>query len=253
MLLRRALVVLGILLTAGCTGGGSEDDAELTRGFTKDNITQRMTDAMVAQGSMHVDMAIGAGPQSIEMAGDLVFGKDPSEYKMSVDYSQTGDEDVSVMWVDGIIFANFGESSDDKFVRIDPEDATSPMGQVLAPMMDEFDITKSIAQFEDAITDVEQEGDDTTIDGVEATPFQVTIDADRAKASGALDEDSGIKPGVSIEYTFYLDADDLLRRVEFSIDDAEAQMDITGFGESFDIVAPPAAQVIDESEFQASA
>ena len=248
MVLRQVLVVLGMLLIAGC--GGSEGDAESDQGFTKDNITQRMTDAMVAQGSMHVKATIDAGPQQITMSADQVISKDLAKQGMSMHYSGTGEDEMSLRLVDGIIFANLGETSDDKFVRIDPEHATSPMGQAFAPMMEELDVTKSIGQFEDAITEIGQDGDTQTIDGVETTPYQVTIDVDRAKASGALDEDSQLRPGATVEYTFYLDADDLLRRMESSIDSATVRMDITGYGEPVDISAPPANQVIDESEFQ---
>lgn len=107
----------------------------------------------------------------------------------------------------------------------------------------------SVAQFEDAVTDVEQDGDHKTIDGVETTPYHATVDADRAMESGAMDKDGGIRPGADLAYTFYIDADDLLRRMEFSFGGAKARMDVAGYGEPVDIVAPPADQVMDESTF----
>lgn len=251
MAVRQVVVSVGVLLVAGC--GGSSDDAESTHGFTKHNITQRMTEALVAEGSMHMEMSIEAGPQRIVMSGDQVVGKSMDDSAMSMSYSESGEEPMEMRLVEGLFYVNFGESSEGKFVRVDPKDADSPMGRAFAPMIDELDITKSIREFADAITEVEQDGDDKRIDGVTTTPYQVTMDVDRAKASGALDEDTKLRSGASIEYTFYLDAEDRLRRMESTVDSAEVRVDLTNIGEPVDIVAPPTDETVDESEFQGGA
>ncbi|KRC64817.1 hypothetical protein ASE12_08545 [Aeromicrobium sp. Root236] len=250
MVLRQGVVVLGLVLAAGC---GGSDDSEQDGRFTRDNITRRVTDALVQQGSMHLDMTIEAGDDKIHMSADQILGKDAQSTAMSMEYSESGEDDMSMRLVDGIVFANLGESSDGKFVRIDPEDAESQMGRVFAPLMDELDITTSIRQFEEAVTDVEQDGDTREIDGVTTTPFQVTIDVDRAIESGALEKDTNLRPGASVEYTFYVDDDDLLRRMEFAVDSAHATMDVTNLGEPVDIAAPPADEVIDEDAFMDAA
>lgn len=245
MLLGRSVVAVGVLLVAGC--GGSQSSSESSTEFTEGNITQRVTAAMVAQGSMHVEMTVTAGPDVFVASGDQELDKDYDDTAMSIVFSNTGEDDTSFRLVDGIIFANLGETSGDKFVRIDPNDTSSQMGRAFAPLIDDLDIAKSVGQFGDAITDVEQVGDKKTIDGVETTPYHVTIDVGRAIASGALDKDSNLNPAASVEYTFYIDADDLLRRMEFSIDEARGRVDVTDYGKPVEIVAPAAAEVVDES------
>ena len=249
IVLKQSVVVLGLLL-AGCSGS---DDQAPAGTLDKSNITKRMTNAMVEQGSLHVSMTIDAGTQKIKMAGDQILGKDAGSSAMSVEYAESGEEPLTMRLVKGIVYANFGELSDDKYVRIDPADTTSAMGRSFAPVMDDLDITKSIRQFEDAITDVDQEDGQKEIDGVQTTPYRVTIDVDRAIKSGALDKDSKLRPGASVEYTFYIDGQDLLRRMEFTIGPAKARMDVTNLGDPVDIAAPPADQVIDEDAFMDAA
>lgn len=250
-MIRVAVVVMSMLFVASACGGSGEPKGSDSR-FTKDSITQVMTAAMVEQGSMHIEMTLEGGPDVMKMSGDQQIGETAADAAMAFDY-EMGEVSYSITLVDGIIFANLGESSNGKFVRIDPKNPQSAMGSAFAPMIDELDITKSISQFEDAITGVEQIGDAETIDGVETTPFLVTIDTDKAVASGALDKDSGIRPGTELTYTFFIDDDDLLRRMAFSIDSANVRMDMTNFGEPVDIKAPPADEIVEESDLGAAA
>lgn len=247
-MLRVSMMLLGLLLVAGC---GDADDAT-DAGFTEDNITERMTAAMVTQGSLHMEMTINAGKDQITASADQIVGDDPDDYAMSLEYADS-EGAFEMRLVEGIIYADMGSLSDHKFLRVDPDNPSGPMGESLAPLMDELDIPTSVRQFEEAITDVEQQGDDTTIDGVETTPYRVTIDVDRAVASGALDKDSGLRPGTRVAYTFHLDADDLLRRIEFNVGSSTSRVDLTDYGKPVDIKAPPEADVIDESELPESA
>lgn len=244
---KQVVVVAGLLLIAGC--GGSGDDTDRPSRFTKDNFSQKMTAALLAEGTMHVEMQVDAGSQQITMSGDQVMGRSIDDSAMSMTYSESGEDGFEMRLVDGIFYANFGESSEGKFVRVDPKDPASPIGETLAPMADELDLTKSIREFADAITEVEQQGDGQRIDGVGTTPYKVTLDVDRAIESGALEKDTQLRPGASVVYTFYIDADDRVRRMESSVDSAHVRMDVTNLGEPVEIDAPPASQVIDESAF----
>lgn len=251
MFVRRLSAVLltcAALTACGGEDAGSEDKPETSSSrYTKDNITRLMTDAMVEQGSMHVEMTMDGGPSVMTMSGDQRIGETAADTAMAVEY-EMGEEAFSITLLDGIIFANLGEASDGKFVRIDLDNPVGPMGAAFAPMIDELDITTSIAQFEDAITAVERKGAIKTIDGVKTTPYRVTIDVDKAIASGAIDEDGGLRAGTSITYTFFIDKDDLLRRMSFEVSGARAQMDMSDFGEPVEIVEPSADQVVEESE-----
>lgn len=245
-----------LLALSAC--GDADEAGGSSSGLTKDNITQRTTNAMLAQGSMHIEMAVTADDGGLLMIGDQVMGADFDSTKVAFDYTELGADDMptnqmSVTVVDGLIFANLGESSDDKYVRVDPTDTSSELGAAFAPMLEELDVTKSISKFADAITSVSQEGADETFDGVKTTPYRVTVDVDRAVASGALDEDTQLRAGGTIVYTFYIDSDDLLRRMKSEVDSAVVQVDVTKFGEPVEIVAPPAEEVIEESEFNAAA
>jgi hypothetical protein len=248
--LKRSVAVLGLLLATSC--GGSDEHPAQDR-LTKANISQRMTDAMAAKGSMHLEMSIDAGAQKITMVGDQVLGKDAESTKMSIEYSESGEDALRMRLVDGIVYANLGNSSNNKYVRFDPADPTSRMGQSFAPLLDELDLSTSIRQFKDAIIDVEEDGGQKKIDGVRTMPYRVTIDVDRAVKSGALDKDSGLMAGTSVEYTFYIDDQDLLRRMEFTVGAAKARMNVTNLGEPIRITAPPADQVIEESTFMDAA
>lgn len=149
------------------------------------------------------------------------------------------------------LYADLGDVTDGKYLRVDPDAPDGPIGEAMAPFLDELDITTSVRQFEDAITDIERDGDPVTFDGVRAYPYRVTIDIDKAIKSGALDEDTKLRPGASVDYTFFIDRKDRLRRMESQIDSARVRMDISAFGSPLDIKAPPAAEVVEENELSA--
>lgn len=241
-----------LVVVSAC--GGEDEPKSSGPKLTKDNISQRTTAAMVAEGSMHFEMTVEAGDGVILMEGDQVVGETFDDSKFDFTYSEVSeDEDepvtnMSMVLVDGIIYADLGEASDDMYVRVDPKNSSSEMGQAFSSMVDELDITKSVSSFADAITDVEQKGSSKKIDGVMTTPYSVSVDVDKAIESGALDTDSGIRPGTTLHYIFYLDKNDLLRRMESSIDSAHVQMDMTKFGEPVDIVAPGPDEFVEESE-----
>ncbi|AWB93429.1 hypothetical protein [Aeromicrobium chenweiae] len=99
----------------------------------------------------------------------------------------------------------------------------------------------------DAVTSVEAKGDPETIDGVQAQPYEVTVDTSRVEAFAELPEASRSTIPKTLVYTMFLGPDDLLRRMTYGFGGMTGTIDLSQWGEPVDITPPPADELSDKS------
>lgn len=246
---------------AAC-GGGSDGDAKKpsqddtssaeAEVYTTDNFVDRMVGAIREAESTHVTLELDAGAQSISGEGDLIFGSSSDDSAMDIAYD-AGAMKFTLRVVEGMVYVNYGEMTDNKFFAIDPDDTTNPLAQEFAGLLEQMDPAASYEPFKDALISVEQKGDSETIDGVDAKPYVVVIDTSKIKGLPQLDD---VPPGQlpkEFTYTFFMDKDDLVRKVNFSLAGTKLSMTYEDFGEVEDITAPKPSEITDKNPMSAAA
>lgn len=251
-----ALVVLGI---AGCGGesetrsptwfAGSGTDgrnaaADATAPGARDFLVQ-LADAQTSAQSVTMDITMSVAGEEIVAHGQTRVGEDPADVEMSMTMEMPGLGTMEMRFVDGVMYLSLGAESDDTFVAIDADDEL--FGDQLTLMLEQMDPAVQMELMKDALLDLRQEGDAEQIDGVEAVPYVVVMDAAAVvEASGATAEElEGAELPETIESTIYVGPDNLLRRMAMDVMGMEMTMDFSAWGQDVVIEAPGPEQIFD--------
>lgn len=206
--------------------------------LTQENIAQRITDAQMKAGTAHLSQVMEIAGQKMTAEGDMTFTADFASTKAHVTQSGPTGETETIL-VDGQMYMNLGELSQNKFVQFgegngmfEPKDvigAFSPQTQ-----METFG--KAIKEF--------TVGESEVIDGVETTQYTLLLDS-TTLLSGSLT--AGVDPalvGDTITYVLWVgNEDDLQRRTIMTFTDASTTAEFTRWGEPVDIQAPSPDQI----------
>ena len=161
---------------------------------------------------------------------------------MNMDAMQGGTIDMRV--VDGVMYMNMGQMTNDKFVKYD---LTDPAGlpPELQGLVDQMDPLAAFKGFGDALTSVTFVGEEE-VDGEDLDHYTLVMDT--AKIADLKDLPAGAGVPDEIEYDAWFDDDFLFRQMKMSMDMATTvSVDAKFFdwGESVDIEAPDAADVVE--------
>lgn len=255
-----AVVLVGAFGLAACgsdeaDGGGDtsvvgeEADTELTQ----ENFFEEIAAAQIEAGTSHVVMQIGAEGQEFSAEGDIVSGEtaEDSAMSMTMDLSESGAGQVEMRLVDNVFYMNFGPMTQNKFAEIDLEDENNPLGQQFGSIVENVDPAQQLEQLEGAVTSFEQTGDAIELDGVQATPYEVTVDSSALTESmGAAGEDlpEGSLPE-EVTYSMFVGPDNLIRRMVIDVAGTATQLDFTKWGEDVTIEKPADDEISDEDPF----
>ncbi|MEK8226830.1 hypothetical protein NKG05_13200 [Oerskovia sp. M15] len=171
------------------------------------------------------------------MAGDIVFTDGSQNLAMTMTVPGSGEMQIRV--VDGIFYLNLGETSQNKFVAIDPADESNPMASAFDGLTEQMDPSASVEALEGAIVSVEKDGDPVDIDGVKAQPYTVVVDT--TKLTGSMKEQAdaaGSALPETLTYQYWIDADDLMRKVVMDVQGSVMEMTFSNWGEDLQVVAP---------------
>lgn len=202
---------------------------------------QSITDAQVEARSSHVEMTIDGAGTAITAQGDVAVGRTPADTVMSMtmDTGATGMGTVSMILVDKVLYVNAGGLTGDKYGAIDLDSSSSMIAQQFGSITEQLDPSQQLEQFQKALTSLEKKGKPETIDGVEAQPYELTIDPSKMVDLGA----GGAAVPKTLTYTLYIGPDDLLRRITASVAGSTVRADYSRWGEKVDVEAPPADQI----------
>jgi hypothetical protein len=270
---RLAAVASVVVLALGTTAcSGSDDSSSAATSSTKgsssaadtagDELTQAtfftaITDAQSKAGTSHVALEIGSGGQRIEAEGDVEVGKTVADTAMSMtmDMGSTGAGKIAMVIVDNTFYMNLGKMTGDKFAKIDLDDDSNPIAKQFGSITDQLDPSRQLAQFKDAVTSFKKSGAAKKIDGVQAQPYEIVLDTSKIKAFDELPAGAGANVPKTLTYTMFVDADNLLRRVEADVSGSTVTATYSKWGEPVDVKAPAAGQLsdLDLSKMGASA
>lgn len=218
---------------------GSESKAE-SADFTPEDFASRLTVAATKAGSVSMTMDTEAPGQSMSAKGDVRFLKDTQEMRMVTQVPEAGE--VEMLLIDGMIYMNMADLTQGKYIQIDPNDASNPLAATFAPMMSQLDPKSSISNLEGAIVSVEKNGEPEQVDGVDAQPYTVVVDGAKAAAAAGAGAAASAAPA-EITYQYWVDADDLMRKIVIDQAGAKVEMTFSNWGEDFELTAPTADQL----------
>ena len=226
------------------SSSGQGGDATLDQAGFFSEVTASQRKARTA----HVTMNSGGGAQTMKAEGDIAAGDKPEDTAMSLTMD-LGSQKAEMRLVDQTFYMNLGAPTGNKFAKIDLTDENNPIGKQYNSLLKNLDPTGQLEQLEKAVTKFEQKGSPKQIDGVEATPYEVTVDV--AKLADSLGGLNGQTAGVpkSITYVMYVGPDKLPRQMSFDAAGTKLTMNYSKWGEKVDIKAPPAAQITDKNPF----
>ena len=254
-----ATVLLGGVGLAGCgseTVSESGDDAAVGQDagteLTQENFFEEISAAQVEAGTARVSLDLGEAAGGVAMEGDVVIGESVEDTAMSatMETGEAGPGTIEMRLVDGVFYLNLGPMTDDKFAALDLQDEDNPIVQQFGSLTDSFDPARQLETLEGAVTGFEQSGEPEQIDGVEATPYRVSVDG--ATIVENLGQDPGALGGAvpeELTYTIFVGPDDLPRRIVTDADTMSLAMDFSRWGEEVVVEKPADDEITTESPF----
>lgn len=247
-----AVVVLSTGVLSACSGdedttptsGSSDSKADAqpaSDDLTQETFTDAIVTAMQDAGSTHFKLT-STGSLPLTGEGDQVIGDDPSDSKMNI-AMEVGGQKIEMRLVDQKVYFNMAALTSGKFAVVDLTDTSNPLVEQFGSLAGQVDLSEQIAGFGDAITAFEKGDGTEKIDGVDATPYEVTVDSKKALEAQGQEVPAGTPE--SVTYTFFIGPDNLVRRLAVDVMGQGIQMDFSKWGEDVSVEAPSGDEISD--------
>ena len=264
--LRRSLAALALpLLLGGLAACGSDDEgadpassssssseseesteagAEVDQAEFVDTMKAGIKASTTAQMTMQMDM----GGQGINAEGEVDYTTTPPQMAMTMESPAAAGESIEMRMVDGVMYMNMGQMTNDKFVSFDLSDPAN-----LPPGMDQLtgtmDPLAAFDSFEDGVQSVVFVGDDD-VDGEQLGHYEVKLDTSKVEQFKELPTQAELPKTVS--YDLWLDDENRTRKMtmEMAMAGAPVEMEVefTNWDEPVDIAAPPASEIVEQPQ-----
>lgn len=199
--------------------------------FDADEFTSRLETAVDANPSVRIEVAVGPQDQpSATASGVQDLADDALEMQVSV-----GGQEMTYRLVDGQYYLK----QEPKWVPV-TKDSTNPL---IKQALSQTELLSMRRQFDAFIAGVEAAGDKGTeeIDGVSTTHYTATVDTDKALQELGLSKAAGTPE--SAIYDVWLDEDDLIRKMSFTQNGANAVLTASDWGEPVSITKPKGSEL----------
>lgn len=234
-----AAATLSIGVLAGCGPQGAATDVRPVAELTDDSFASSIGTAVAEAGSAHVEAKGSLMGLPLNVEGDVTGGEEPQDFALAL---ASADGGIDVRLVDQVAYGKVDPFTGGKFLRIDLTDADDPLVAQLKSFTDQVDAKSLLADLDGAIS-IEATGDEpVTLDGVETTAYEVTVDTTQLPGADV----AGQRP-TSIELTVQMGADDLPRRIVMDQGGAPITVDFSAWGEPVEVAAPAADEVSEQS------
>jgi lipoprotein LprG len=230
------------------TGAEKAPAKESSSDLTAENFVQRITDAQLDAGSVRMTMTSAFEGETMDMTGDVVFTDGSQKLAMTMTVPEAGEVQLRV--VDNLLYLHMGELSQNKFVQIDPNDASNPLAGEFQGITEDMDPTASVKGLEGAISSVEKVGDPVDVGGVQAQQYTVVVDT--TKVSGSMKEDLDASGGAipdTVTYQYWIDADDRMHKTTIDLAGIVTELTFSKWGEDLQVVAPAPEEILTEPLF----
>jgi hypothetical protein len=154
--------------------------------------------------------------------------------------------------VDSLIYVNYGRGTDNKFFTIDPKDADNPLAKEFSGLLEQMDPATSYEPLTKAIATVRKRSGAPRIGGVRTIPYEVVVDTDKIADLPALEDIPKDQLPETFTYVFYMDKDDLVRKMSFELEGTVMVMKYSDFGKMPVIKAPSASEITTTLPFNSS-
>jgi len=235
--------------TSSEAGEASEepaDDADETESddvageeVDKDQFVEDFKAAVDSATTAHMSMTTGAGGTSFTAEGEVDYQTTPPEMAMSMSNPTMGDETMDVRLVDGFFYLNLGQMSQGKFVKVDVNDPSSPLGD-MTQLTNAMDPVQTFEQFSSGLEKVTYVGEES-VQGEDLDHYVLTLDTTKVEMLQGTGTE-GLPE--TLDYDLWLDDEDRMRQVKIDMGETGAvDMEIYDWDEPVEIEAPPADEI----------
>jgi len=187
---------------------------------------------------------LNMGGQSINADGSVDYTTTPANMAMTMQSPALADQSIEMRLVDKVLYMNMGQMTNNKFVSYDLSDAKN-----LPPGMDQLTNTlnplAAFDSFEEGIKSVVFVGDED-VDGEQLGHYKITVDTSKIDQFKELPTQAQLPDNVN--YDLWLDDQNRMRKMTMKLESGtpmETEVEFSKWGESVDIAAPPASEVVD--------
>lgn len=203
----------------------------------KDSFIAALKAGSSQMSTAHVEMVMESEGQTITMAGDTRMDGPSPAMQVSMDMGGAMSFDLvlleNVLYLKGMPGVEAG-----KWAKVD---VTGKMAEEFGKSLQQADPSQLAATYEKAITAVQFVGPES-VDGETLQKYEVTMDT--KELGDSLPDDTASLPD-SVTYDMWLDQEDRIRQVVYSVSGAEVTMKMSNYGEPVDISAPKQADVVE--------
>jgi hypothetical protein len=224
---------------------GSSDSAAPEAGDTvePDTFVSMIKSGVENMTTAHVTMDMGGGQAALQADGDIDYAQSPPLMAMTMDMGagQGNALKMEVRMVDGILYMNMGQLSQNKFVKVDPQDPNGPLAN-MGDLQDSFDPTKAFDSFSQGVKQVTFKGEED-VDGETLEHYVMTLDTSKIAKMGAASAQAGMPK--QLDYDVWLDSDHRMRKAVIDLGQKVGTMTMAmdDFGKDVSIKEPPADQI----------
>jgi len=212
--------------------------------LTADNFLSAISEAGKQAKSGHIAMTVTAAGATITMDGDFADGETAADSVMAAKLNLPPDSDISMRLVGGIVYANFGEKTQNKFVSINPADPASTLGPNFSSLLKRANPASQSESLADAISTIEVGGAPELIDGVQATPYNVSVKSSVIAASLGVTGAAAAALPAELKYVYWVGPDNLIRKITIDVAGSVSEITISKWGDPVTITAPTADEII---------
>jgi hypothetical protein len=237
-----AFALIAGLTLVGCgdkdnpaADGGGDSGASAAResgggDLTQANFSDKVFAAVEEAGSAKVHFESGTGGKKFVGDGEVEYG-DELALRMTMPNPAGGGAKQEMLLIGDTMYMGMG----DRYMSMD---LGAMRGQGMPDLSASLDPKKQQEAFEAAVTKFRQSGEPESIDGVEATPYVITLDPSKAP------ETFGGTATDPLTFTYFIGPDDLPRKMVYDDKNGEFVATYTDWGTPVDIKAPPSDKLM---------
>lgn len=216
-----------------------EESTTTGEGYDAKQLLAAMKAAVRKNESTHLTLAVGAGGRSMTGEGDVSYAGDTTVMQMRLRAPQLSDGTLEMRLVDGVMYLAMPPMTPKgKFVELDTSNPNGPFGDLGS--LFQGDPLATFDAFDAGLKKVRYVGPET-VDGEDMDHYVLTVDGKAAaQAQGGA---TGPVPK-TVTYDLWLDHDDLMRRVQYSVQGGGILLTMSDWGAPVTVKAPPRSAVM---------
>ncbi len=217
----------------------AEEPEEQSGGYDAEELLAAMKAAVEENETSHLVMEMGGGAQSMTAEGDVSYAGDSTSMQLTMQSPELGPGVIEMRMVDGVMYMSMPPMTPEgKILRFDLNDPNSPLGSLGG--VTQGDPLETFKAFDEGLRDVQYLGSED-VDGEEMDHYVLTVDGKAAaEAQGAP---AGSVPK-EITYDLWLDDDDLMRRIQYTVGGGGVTLSMSDWGEPVTVKAPRKADIM---------